>query len=103
MTERVRRNNLRFSEVDIQPGEELVFQPDPTKKCRVVDDGQQVEYFGSFYNFSDLAMKFLREMGNTRLSPYAQGAYWFTYEDARYGIERLTERRDRLESEQEND
>jgi len=91
-----RRSKLRFSDIDISPGAELVFKPDPTKKCRVVDDGQQVEYMGSFYNFSDLAMKFLREMGNTRLTPRAQGGYWFAYEG-----ERLTERRDRLENEEE--
>ena len=92
-----RRRKLRFSEIDISPGAELVFKPDPTKKCRVVDDGQQVEYMGAYYNFSDLAMKFLREMGNTRLSSRAQGAYWFTYKD-----ERLTERRDRLDNEEES-
>ena len=91
-----RRSRLRFSEIGISLGAELTFKPDPTKKCRVVDDKNQVEYEGTTYNFSELAMKLLREKGNTRLSSYAQGAYWFTYEG-----KRLTERRDELENEGE--
>ena len=95
-TAKARRSNLTFSEINIPLGAELTFKPDPTKKCRVVDDKNQVEYEGATYNFSDLAMKLLRERDNTRLSPYAQGAYWFTYEG-----KRLTERRDELENEGE--
>ena len=91
-----RRSNLRFSEIDIPPGTVLTFKNDPTKTCRVIND-KEVEHEGEIYKLSALAMKFLREMGNTRLSPYAQGGYWFCYEN-----ENLTARRDRLESERES-
>ena len=101
MSKRKRRSNLRFSDIDIPLGAELTFKSDPTKTCKVIGDKNEVRYKGTEYNFSELAMKLLRERGNDRLSPYAQGVYWFTYEDEHYGIERLTERRDRLESEEE--
>jgi hypothetical protein len=33
----------------IKPGEELEFVPDPTKKCKVVDGEQSVEYGGKTF------------------------------------------------------
>ena len=89
-----RRSRLRFSEIDISPGAVLAFKNDSTKKCEVVDD-RKVKYEGETYKLSALAMRFLRESGRNPLA-MVQGALWFTYEG-----ERLTDRRDRLESEEE--
>ena len=90
-----RRSNLKFSEIGIQPGAELAFLKDGTKKCKVVDD-KKVEYNGKITSLSKLAVQLLQEVGINRPSATAQGAYWFTYEG-----ERLTTRRDRLERESE--
>ena len=89
-----RRSNLRFSEIGIQRGEELVYKNDPTKRCRVVND-QKVEYDGEseHLTLSALATKLL--YGYTKPSR-VQGALYFTYKG-----ELLTDRRDRLESEEE--
>ena len=83
-----RRSRLRFSEIGIQPGAVLEFKNDPTKTCRVVDD-KTVEYEGQVTSLSRLATTL------SSSSTIVQGALWFTYEG-----ERLTDRRDRLESEE---
>jgi hypothetical protein len=57
------RDRLRFSKIDIEPGAELVFDRDKTKKCTVVDD-RKVMYAGEeFDSLLDLAMKLLHGMG----------------------------------------
>ena len=87
-----RRSRLKFSEVGIQPGAELVFVRDPAKKCRVIDD-KKVEYEGEPLALSALATKLLYGYA----SPVrVQGALYF-----KYGDELLRDLRDRLESEGE--
>jgi len=90
---RVRRSNLRFDEIGVPKGVELVYQPDPSKKCKVVGDKNEVEYEGEILILSALATKFM--LGYTK-PVQVQGASFFTYED-----ELLTDRRDRLEREEE--
>ena len=81
-----RRSRLKFSEIGIPPGAELVFKNDPTKTCRVVDD-RQVEYEGETCTLSRLATTL------SQARTIVQGALYFTYED-----ELLTDRRDRMEA-----
>ena len=84
-----RRSDLRFSAIGIPPGSELVFVKDETKKCKVIDD-RRVEYDGETFTLSRLAMMLLH-------SPtLVHGQRLFTYDG-----ERLTDRRDRLESQDE--
>lgn len=54
------KSKLVFSEIGIQPGEELVHVDDPAIKCTVVDGKQSVEYDGK--KFSSLA-DLCRELG----------------------------------------
>ena len=92
-----RRSWLRFGEIGIPLGAELVFTRDSSKKCRVVED-RKVEYEGERLALSALATKLL--YGST--TPVrVQGALYFTYEDECHGVELLTDRRDRIESEEE--
>ena len=44
-----------FSEMDIPKGAELTYKPDPTKKCKVYDDEQMVEYENKVCSLVDLA------------------------------------------------
>jgi len=82
-----RRSRLKFSEIGIQPGAELVFKDDPTQTCKVIDD-RKVEYEGESLTLSALATRLSRSHSPGGL----QGALYFTYED-----ELLIKRRDRLE------
>jgi hypothetical protein len=84
-----RRNRLKLSEIGIPPGAELVFKNDPAKTCRVVDD-RQVEYECEICMLSRLATTL------SQSQTIVQGALYFTYEG-----ELLTDRRDRLESEED--
>jgi hypothetical protein len=73
---RERRSRLKFSEIDIPPGTELVFVKDPTKKCTVVDGEQSVEYEGKrFDSLADLARKLFDYEGQWRSAPML-----FTYQ-----------------------
>ena len=46
----LRAANWQFSEIGIEPGEELLFDPDPAKRCKVIDDKQGVEYEGKIFS-----------------------------------------------------
>ena len=94
-----RRSILRFNELCIQPGAVLAFKNDPTKTCRVVDD-RKVEYNGEITSLSALALMLLREGGKNPACA-VNGNLYFTYEDECHGVELLTDRRDRLENEEE--
>ena len=76
---------FKFSMVDIQPGEEIAFLNDPSKKAVVLDDSY-VSYEGKKWSTSKLAVK----LGNFR-SP-VQGPAYFTYKG-----EKLTDLRSRKE------
>ena len=70
------RTRIKFSEIGIMPGEELTFKDDPTKKCKVLDDKQSVEYEGeTFYSLADLA----RELCDYENQPNAAPVL-FTYQ-----------------------
>jgi hypothetical protein len=84
-----RRSRLKFSEINIPLGAELVFVKDETKRCRVVDD-RRVEYEGETITLSRLAMTL------SHSPTLVHGGRFFTYEG-----ERLTDRRDRLEGQDE--
>ena len=94
-TENARRSNLKFSDIEIPIGAELIFEKDETKKCTVINDNQ-VEYGGQIYSLSKLAKKFFLELGNNRTA--TQGAAHFLYEG-----ELLRDRRDRMEMERETE
>jgi len=85
---------LKFSDIGILPGAELTFVDDSTKKCRVVND-REVEYEGEITSLSRLATRLLRTTWHN------EGALYFTYEDPQHGKELLTDRRDRLENDEE--
>ena len=78
-----------FSELDIEPGAELVHVDDSTIKCTVVDGEQSVRYEGKI--FSSLT-ELLRELGL-----YGEGAHTAPRQFA-YNNESLRQRRKRLES-----
>lgn len=77
---RERQRNFSFSEIGIQPGEELVFVKNETKTCKVFDD-KKVEYEGEAkpLSLSALALKLLKEEGIDRPSGSAQGGREFSY------------------------
>ena len=89
-----RRSRLKFSDIGILPGAELAFRDDPTKKCRVVND-REIEFEGEITSLYKLATRLL---GTTW---HNEGALYFTYEDPQHGKELLTDRRDRLENDEE--
>lgn len=82
---------FKFSMIDIQPGEEIAFLNDPTKKAVILDDSY-VSYEGKKWSTSKLAMK----LGNFH-SP-VQGPAYFTYKG-----EKLTDIRSRKEKSNEGD
>jgi len=88
-----RRGNCKFSMLKISAGEELVYAADETKTCRVVDDGNKVEYDGNTYTLSGLATQIRKDAGYETNG--VQGTIYF-----RYKGELLSELRDRMEREQ---
>lgn len=48
------RNATQFKFLGIKPGDVLEFIRDPTKKCKVIDDKNKVEYEGEIYTISSL-------------------------------------------------
>lgn len=82
-----RRENFRFSMVGIKPGETLVFTP-LNIAVRVFSD-DKIVYTGKPKSLSGFYKEMTGKIG--------QGALWFTYNDAVYGVETLQERRDRIE------
>ena len=89
--ENVRRSGLKFSDIDIPIGEELVFAEDDTKRC-IVTEGNKVDYEGQRYSLSGLALKLLNAAGFNWVT--AAGPKYFLYQG-----ELLSERRDRMERE----
>ena len=70
--EEARRGKFHFSEVDIKPGEEVVFIEDDSIRPVVVDD-RHIEYNGQIASLSALAQQI-------KQTPYPlQGTVWFTY------------------------
>ena len=86
-TIRTRRANFSFRALGIQIGEELVYAYDDTKKCKVIDEHNGVEYEGERYTLSRLS----KELSGGWAT---HGPRFFRYED-----EFLTDRRDRMERE----
>ena len=69
----LRAPNWKFSEIGIEPRSVLVFVPDPTKKCRVVDGNQGVEYEKEiFSSLADLQKKLL----NVNVQPDSAPRYF---------------------------
>lgn len=98
-TERiVNRGKFTFKELQIPVGAELVFTrsfPDGIeRKCTVINDIRSVTYNGENYTLSKLAMKFMQELGYDWTT--IQGPAFFKYND-----EILSERRNRLQNEQD--
>jgi hypothetical protein len=87
--EQTRREQFRFSMVDIQPGAILTFSKDDTVTARVVDD-KRIEFEGEITSTSAAATKLLHRIGWTLRA--AQGPLYWLYEG-----ETLAERRIRLE------
>lgn len=85
-----RRGRLYFSKIDIEPGAELVFINDDTKRCVVVDD-RNVRYGGEEMLLLDLTEKLLRERGIDIPRNEMRAPLEFTYNG-----ELLYERRVRL-------
>lgn len=87
--EQTRREQFRFSMVDIQPNAILKFSKDETITARVVDD-KRIEFEGEITSTSAAATKLLHRIGWTLRA--AQGPLYWLYEG-----ETLAERRMRLE------
>lgn len=87
--EQTRREQFRFSLVDIQPGSILIFSKDETITARVIDD-KRIEFEGEITSTSAAATKLLHRIGWTLRA--AQGPLYWIYEG-----ETLAERRIRLE------
>ena len=84
------RTRIKFGEIGILPGAELEFTEDPTKKCKVLDDKQSVEYNGeTFYSLADLARELCDYENQPNTAPML-----FTYQGTT-----LSELRKRLKSE----
>jgi hypothetical protein len=83
--EHAKRGKFHFSEVDIKPGEEVVFVEDDSIRPIVVDD-RHIKYNGQIYSLSALAQQI-------KQTPYPlQGTVWFTY-----GGVKLAALRDKME------
>jgi hypothetical protein len=82
---RVRSPNTRFRTLGIPVGAKLVFTKDPHISCIVLDDSNQVEYAGTAWAISALAINLLRVSA-------VNGFRYFSYEG-----EILWDRRSRLE------
>jgi hypothetical protein len=87
--EQTRREQFRFSLVDIQPGSILIFSKDEAITARVIDD-KRIEFEGEITSTSAAATKLLHRIGWTLRA--AQGPLYWIYEG-----ETLAERRIRLE------
>ena len=75
-TKKPRRSPFSFTELNIQPGEELEFTRNSEKKCKVFDD-RRVEFQGEIYSVSSLANKFITEGGSG--SSNVAGTLYFRY------------------------
>jgi len=88
--EQTRREQFRFSMVDIAPGSVLTFSKDELITATVVDD-KRINFQGEVTSTSAAATKLLHQIGWTLRA--AQGPLYWTYEG-----ETLAERRIRLEN-----
>ena len=88
---RVRRRNFTFKELNIPVNEELAFFYDPEKKCKVIDEGNKVEFEGATRTLSELANILMGTTGS-------DGPSYFTYEG-----ETVKERRIRIDQEKERE
>ena len=89
--EQTRREQFRFSMVDIAPGSVLTFSKDELITATVVDD-KRIDFQGEITSTSAAATKLLHRIGWTLRA--AQGPLYWIYEG-----ETLAERRIRLENE----
>lgn len=89
--EQTRREQFRFSMVDIAPGSVLTFSKDELITATVVDD-KRIDFQGEITSTSAAATKLLHRIGWTLRA--AQGPLYWVYEG-----ETLAERRIRLENE----
>lgn len=85
-----------FDMLKIEIGSELVFTRSDEIKCKVIDN-QQVEYESEIYRLTTLSRMILQEHYNWK-SRYVNGFQFWKYED-----EILTDRRNRLEQEKDDD
>lgn len=85
LNRRVRNKNTRFCDIGVPIGAQLLFTKDNNKTCTVLDSINKVEYDGTAWSISSLAMYLLKS------SP-ANGFRCFSYEG-----ESLWERRLRIE------
>ena len=89
---KARRPRINLSAIGIQPGAELTFSRDETRKATVTD-GNKVLLYGEVLSLSAAALKLLAEMGYK--TPAASGSdYWM------FDGELLDDRRQRIESAQ---
>ena len=88
--EQTRREQFRFSMVDIAPGSVLTFSKDELITATVVDD-KRIDFQGEITSTSAAATKLLHRIGWTLRA--AQGPLYWVYEG-----ETLAERRIRLEN-----
>ena len=87
----LKKKRFNFDKYGIPVGAELCFTRDCEKKCKVVGNGN-VEYNGTEYSLSKLALKLLKEIGYNW--KYVQGPAFFSYEGTV-----LTELKDKSERE----
>lgn len=86
----LKRSRFKFSMVGISVGEQLAWADDSSILCQVVED-DRVSYHGQIYSLSALAKKL------KGIDRPLQGPMYFMYDE-----ETLTERRRRLEDEDED-
>jgi len=73
----LKKKRFNFDKYGIPVGAELCFTRDNEKKCKVVGNGN-VEYNGTEYSLSKLALKLLKEIGYNW--KYVQGPAFFSFE-----------------------
>jgi hypothetical protein len=94
---RRRKGKISFELLNIPIGTELVFTRDLNKKCKIISDNE-VEFDGSNFTLSSLALKLLNELGYNW--PTANGTLYFKYKDKT--INEIWTETNNIENEEEN-
>lgn len=92
IAEVTKRKKFKFSDYGIECGAILYFTNDESITVQVVDD-KHILYEGMTTSMSNLARSLLK------ITYPVQGALYFKYNDPIYGMEKLTDRRNRIDKE----
>lgn len=88
-----RTSRTTFAKLGLPIGTELVFVPNPSIKCTIADNINQIEYNGKKYAISSAVKVIYADLGIIRPEREYNGFDWFTYQGMK-----LTIRRQKIES-----